>query len=1300
MNPKGAVPPGGDEAGGPLWTGTPRYRVARCIGQGGMGVVYEAFDLELERAVALKTLPRFDADRLYRFKQEFRTLADVQHANLVRLYELVAPEAGRIFFTMELVPGVDFTRYVRDAGSGARRPPQSAVVTVAVPRPTEAARPPEGESTGEFAKAAPLSPAIVDRLRRAARQLVEGVHALHSAGKVHRDLKPSNVLVTPDGRVVILDFGVATELSRGGRPASSEAGTLMGTVCYMAPEQADADDVVRPASDWYSVGVMLYEALVGRPPFEGAMADVLARKVALDPLPPAACTEGVPADLDALCSALLQRDPDLRPDGAEVLRVLGASRSSVPPAHAGAADEKVGLVGREGHLAALREAFAATRGGRSITVRVAGEPGMGKSATVGAFLDEIDLAGDAIVLRGRAYEREAVPYKAVDAVVDALSRYLRRTADSSAPVPVPEGMAALTKLFPVLHRIPDVAPRSQPPAEDGPALRRRAFGALRALLATLARTAPVVLFIDDAQWGDMDSAPLLAEILRPPDAPPLLLVMTYREDEVDASPFLRELRSRWPLGAEVRDVTIGPLGTGEAERLALSLLGATDDLAQRTARAVAREARGSPFLVEELVRSHRREAGDVTSFVPLTLEQMVSQRLEKLPERVRALVEVVAVGGRPLPLRVVVAASGPESAGSSEAKSSDDTPNASAGSSEARARTTHAVDESLDRLLPSASVRRFVRAGVRDGHEVLEAVHDRIRETVVRLLPDDVLRRHHGRLVSALEAETDTDLEALAVHMLGAGDRRRGARCAERAAEQAASKLAFDQAARLFRWALELASSGGVGRLRFRLAQSLQAAGRASEAADAYRSAARGATGTERLELERSSAEQLLVCGRIGEGVLALRRVLDEVGVSAPRSVLGAVFWLLVYQLRDALGGSGFREREADEVSLENRVRVEALRAVSVGLGIVDVVLGACMQARHLLLAKRIGDRMQVLRAMSVQLVQNAALDAKGSRREQRLFETARGLAEHIGLEGQQYLATTSAIALYMRGRYREALEGLDAADVEIRQFLQRSGSANVPLCATYCCFFLGRLREEARRARLLLVEAQDRGDVYTVVSLRSTVLVDIALAEDDPDTARAHIREAMALWPQRGYHVQHWYAMWSETNVELYSGRGRAARERLHRDLRALKGSFLLRAHFVRGMTAYLRACCAIASAEQEPGARTVRVREARRLARRLERESSPWASTLAALVRAAAGRAAGDLAEAERALRSAVASVEVSGMRLHGWAASHRLGSLLGGQEGDAMVTQAERAMAAEGVRAPARMAALFLPGTWPRT
>ena len=215
---------------------------------------------------------------------------------------------------------------------------------------------------------------------------MSGVQALHAAGKLHRDIKPSNVLVAADGRVVILDFGVATEFSRVVDENLSEEHEMVGTARYMAPEQASRTPTA--ASDWYSVGVVLYEALVGRPPFVGTSVDVLSMKMLGEPVPAAQCVEGVPSDLDALCSALLNRESEMRPNGPRSpahprcdakLVALSPGRSHEDPA----------LVARQDALRALRESFEAVCSGHPMTVRVGGASGMGKSAVVQHFLDEL-----------------------------------------------------------------------------------------------------------------------------------------------------------------------------------------------------------------------------------------------------------------------------------------------------------------------------------------------------------------------------------------------------------------------------------------------------------------------------------------------------------------------------------------------------------------------------------------------------------------------------------------------------------------------------------------------------------------------------------------------------------------------------------------------------------------------------------------------------------------------------------------------------------------------------------------------
>src|SRR2546427_20959 len=248
-----------------------------------MGAVYEAYDQERQETVALKTLRWQDPSAIYRLKKEFRVLSDIAHANLASLYELVA-DGDDWFYTMELVDGVEFFAYVRPA-------PRSQ---------SETREPPD-----------------VPRLRAALAQLIKGVVALHRAGIVHRDLQPSNGLGTPAGRVVILDFGLADVVAPPSPLQTREEG-LWGTVAYMSPDQVEGRR--SPASDWYAVGVMLYEALTGRLPFQGSALRVLADKGRQDPPRLSELVPELPQDLVTLCGDLMPRDPAAPPEDEQAPR--------------------------------------------------------------------------------------------------------------------------------------------------------------------------------------------------------------------------------------------------------------------------------------------------------------------------------------------------------------------------------------------------------------------------------------------------------------------------------------------------------------------------------------------------------------------------------------------------------------------------------------------------------------------------------------------------------------------------------------------------------------------------------------------------------------------------------------------------------------------------------------------------------------------------------------------------------------------------------------------------------------------
>jgi eukaryotic-like serine/threonine-protein kinase len=1207
------------------WPGTPRYQVRRCIGSGAVGAVYEALDTERGCPVAVKRLRHFSPAALYLFKQEFRTLADVHHPNLVRLYELVATEDREVFFTMELVSGVDFVAHVR----------------------------PGGEPDFE-------------RVRAALRQLVEGVQALHAAGKLHRDIKPSNVLVTAEGRVALLDFGVATDLSAV-REDAVEDQPIVGTASYMAPEQGQGAPPT-PASDWYGVGALLFEALVGSAPFLGSTADVLRIKRTVTAPRPSACAHDVPADLDALCSALLQREPEARPSGVELLRLLGVARRgrevSLAPISDPAATVK--LVGRREQTAALRDALEATRSGRSVTVRVHGPSGMGKSFLVQAFLDGIAAANEAVVLRGRAYERESVPYKAIDGWVDALGVHLVRLSDRGSLVALPADVWALARLFPVLRRAPEIAALPEPFLGDPHRMRRRAFGALRELLGSLAARQPVVVYVEDAHWGDTDSAALLLDLVRPQRAPSILLVMSYRDDEAEASPFLSELRSQWPEGAEVRDVSVEPLDAEDAAELALAWLGGDDDAARAAARSVADESHGTPFLIEELVRAQQDRATIDPAATAMGLEDAVAERLRELPEESRALIEIIAVSGRPLAVSTIHAAGG----------------NAAAG---------------VDALaIPRA--RRFVRVGLRNGREVVEMAHDRIRDAVVARIPVERARGYHAALARVLEATTDPDPEAVAIQLVGAGEGERAAPYAERAADRAVAKLAFDRAVQLFRMALQGASTSpeDARRIRPRLAEALAWAGRGEEAARSYLEAADSESGTRRVELERAAAQQLLASGRIDEGAQVLRRVLGAIGMSAPTSPLSALFWLVVCRLRLALMGlHGLPE--ARTVRPEDRARIEAMYTVAMGFAVVDVLLGACMQARLLVLSLRAGDGEQILRAAALEATQLAAAGGDSGKRERALYALSEALAVRSGsVESRAFLEGAHGVSLFLRGRWKEARETIDASHAR-QPNTRNQWNTSGTLFAVQSLYFSGEIKELVRRHARVKADAQDRGDLYTTVNFAGTTAITSHLAADDPEGGRRALREGMAQWSQTGFLVQHFQAMAFEPDIDLYLGDGAAAYDRFMRDLPALKRSFLLHVQFVRGITLYTIGRCSVASIQGRPAQRAARCAESQRMARRLEREKMPWTTALSAIVRACAENASGQVASAVASLRIAAVASEAAGLAMHATASRFRLGELLGGQEGEALRAAALEAIASEGIRNVPRWVGVYLPGTW---
>jgi hypothetical protein len=306
-------------AAAPKSAAIPGYEILSELGRGGMGVVYRARQIQLNRAVALKMIlagNHAGEQDLARFRVEAEAVARFQHPNIVQIYE-VGEQNGLPFFSFELVEGGSLA----DKLDGTPWPARQAAQLIAT--------------------------------------LAQAVHAAHELRVVHRDLKPANILLTTAGVPKITDFGLAKRLDVAG--SQTKSGAIVGTPSYMAPEQAgNKSKSIGPAADIYSLGAILYELLTGRPPFRAATPlDTVLQLVCEEPVPPRSLHRKVPRDLETVCLKCLEKEPRHRYAsaqelGEDLLRFVRGECVLARP---------LGVTGRLGRWARHRPALAATLAG-------------------------------------------------------------------------------------------------------------------------------------------------------------------------------------------------------------------------------------------------------------------------------------------------------------------------------------------------------------------------------------------------------------------------------------------------------------------------------------------------------------------------------------------------------------------------------------------------------------------------------------------------------------------------------------------------------------------------------------------------------------------------------------------------------------------------------------------------------------------------------------------------------------------------------------------------------------------------
>ena len=699
-----------------------RYQLLTALGAGGMGAVYLALDRLAGETVALKrvSIPTYDdddptlaalmagPDPALALAREFEALASLRHPNIIAVHDygfdaLEGASEPQPFFTMELLPS------------------SVALLKAGYPLPFE------GRANLWL-------------------QLLHALAYLHRRGFTHGDLKPENVLVTREGMVKVLDFGLALR-------AGQSLETTTGTRAYMAPELLKGQPA-SPASDLYAVGVMAYELFVGRPPFDRQSSqfeyDVMYTPVNVGGL-------GLPPALAQILGRLLAKTPAGRPaDVHEVIRALSAAIGKPLPVETPATRESflqaAELVGRDAELTQLTQALKLSHWGQGSAWLVGGESGVGKSR----LLDELRtraLVQGALVLRGQAVSEGGLPYS----LWRESLRWLALLAD-------PDDLEA-GALKPYVAHLDWLLERAVPdaPELDPRAAQTRLLATAVGLLRRVAAQQPILLLLEDLHWADANSLALLTWLTRVAPELRLLIVASYRDDErprlPDELPGIRLLPLRRLSEKGVAALSAAMLGSAGKETALVDFL--------------ARETEGNAFFIVEVVRALAEEAGRLDLIAHTALPEhvaaggminVVQRRLSRVLPSDRPLLELAAIAGRQLDMTVLSAADL---------------------AIDLTAWLTRCADAAV--LEPQAEGWRFA--------------HNKFREGVLADLSADQRRALHRRVALALEAAYPKDAQqapVLAHHWGTAGDPAKEAHYATLAGEQVLKAGNFREALQYF----------------------------------------------------------------------------------------------------------------------------------------------------------------------------------------------------------------------------------------------------------------------------------------------------------------------------------------------------------------------------------------------------------------------------------------------------------------------------------------------------------------------
>jgi tetratricopeptide (TPR) repeat protein len=716
--------------------------------------------------------------------------------------------------------------------------------------------------------------------------------------------------------------------------------------------------------------------------------------------------------------------------------------------------------------------------------------------------------------------------------------------------------------------------------------------------------------------------------------------------------------------APVERTLLAELPVEDARELARVLLPGGDT---GTFERAAVEASGHPLFLHELAK--HLDAPDGARITSASFEEMLASRIDQLTAVARRLLQVICVFGGPLTQEVAAIA----------------------------AELTQTELSEAARILRAANLART--SGVGKANQIV-VYHDRVREHVHASLDPETLEQLHIRLALALEqvGAAEHAPRALVRHAQAAGRLALAATYAQTAARHAVSSLAFDQAAEFFQIAIELGDHDrdSLRSLRIELATALVNAGRGAEAAAALIAAAETADPTTRMECRLRAAEQLLSSGHLDRGISVVGDLLAEVGTQLPATPKQSLIRLLYNRARLRIRGLRWKERHEREISDAELTRLEVLKAVGVGLNMVDTIRGADFQTRHLLLALELGEPLRIGRALAHEACYLSTQGERGRRRARQLIVECEQIMSRFPtpyLDG--WVSTARALVHYMGGDFVAAQELLSGAEkVFYEQVVGKTWELNtVRLFQLFTLRHLGDIGTLRRLSNAYMRDARRRGDLLTETSMRR--VRNIAwLAEGRAEDALLDLERAAWTPPGGAYHLQHYYELESRVELALFEGRAARALEQHAAEFAQLSTSLLVRVQIVRAISTWFRGRLAVAAAE-EGHDRNACLALARQCARSLASEDAKygvvWSSLLEGAILVQEGRDAAAIA----VLAKATEAARARGMANCEAAARYRHGELVGGDEGAALLRDAQQSMRERGITAVPDQVQVIAPG-----